>query len=291
MDFLGTPIGYIMSLIYNFVSNYGVAIIVISVLFKLIILPLTIKQQKSMAAMQQIQPLITEVQTKYANDKEKQSTEMMKIYKDYNVKPFASCLPTLIQFPILIGLYGAIAKPLTFMLRLTSEQIIAMGKVIGMEITSKMSAYSYEIAVARGASQPDVIEKIREIVPGFQALDFNFLGLNLSLTPSFSEFSLIWILPALAALLTFLSSYLMQNQSDNTQSEMQSTQKTMLYFFPIMILFFGFQVPAGLSLYWSVNSILQIIQYFTLDKKFKEQLANEIAVKSASVESKKKKRG
>lgn len=290
MDFLGTPIGYIMDFIYNFVSNYGVAIIIISILFKLIILPLTIKQQKSMAAMQQVQPLMTEIQNKYANDKEKQSMEMMKLYKEYNVKPFASCLPTLIQFPILIGLYGAIAKPLTFMLRLSADQIANMAKIIGMEITSKMSPYAYEIAIANKASSSEFIGKIQEIIPTFKALDFNFLGLNLSLTPSFSEFSLIWILPAIAAFLTFLSSYVMQNNT-GAQSEMQSTQKTMLYFFPIMILFFGFQVPAGLSLYWSVNSVLQIIQYFTLDKKFKEQLANEIAVKSASMEAKKNKRG
>ena len=91
MDFLGTPIGYLMDWIYSLVSNYGLTIIVLTILFKLVLLPLTIKQQKSMAAMQQIQPLITEVQQKYANDKEKQSMEMMKIYKDYNVKPFASC--------------------------------------------------------------------------------------------------------------------------------------------------------------------------------------------------------
>lgn len=290
MDFLGSPIGYIMNFICDFVHNYGVAIIVISVLFKLIILPLTIKQQKSMAAMQQVQPLLTEIQNKYANDKEKQSMEMMKIYKDYNIKPFASCLPLLIQFPILIGLYGAIAKPLTFMLRLSYEQIVSIANTIGMEITNKMSAYSYEIAIARTASLPEFINKVIDIVPNFKAIDFNFLGLDLSLTPSFSNISIIWILPVLSALLTYLSSYLMQNPS-NTQSEMQSTQKTMQYFMPLMILFFGFQVPAGLSLYWSVNSILQIVQYYTLDKRFKEQLASEIAVKSASIESKKKKKG
>ena len=108
MDFLGAPIGYIMNILYNFLSNYGLTIVVVSVLFKLIILPLTIKQQKSMAAMQEVQPILTEIQNKYANDKEKQSTEMMKVYQDYNISPFASCLPTLLQIPILIGLYGAI---------------------------------------------------------------------------------------------------------------------------------------------------------------------------------------
>lgn len=287
MDFLGTPIGYILNFIYSIVSNYGITIIIVSLLFKLIILPLTIKQQKSMAAMQQIQPLITEIQKKYANDKEKQSAEMMKIYQEYNVSPFASCLPTLIQFPIVIGLYGAIARPLKFMFGFSATQIEQIGKIVG--ISAKASPYSYEIAMAKAASQPEFLSKVQEIIPQFKPMDFDFFGLDLSLTPSFAVISIIWILPAVAAILTYLSSYFMQKDT-NTSSEMQSSQKMMTYFMPVMILFFGFQVPAGLSLYWSVNSILQIVQYFTLDKNIKRNLASEIAVKSASIESKKKRR-
>lgn len=287
MDFLGTPIGYIMNLIYGVVSNYGFTIIVISVLFKLIILPLTIKQQKSMAAMQQIQPLITEIQKKYANDKEKQSAEMMKIYQEYNVSPFASCLPTLIQLPVVIGLYGAIAKPLTFMLGFGKAQVEQVAKIVGVAI--KGSPYSYEIAVAKAASQPEFLSKVQEIIPQFKPMDFDFFGLDLSLIPSFAVISIVWVLPALAAIFTYLSSYFMQKDT-NTSSEMQSSQKMMTYFMPVMILFFGFQVPAGLSLYWSVNNVLQIIQYFTLDKKIKKNLASEIAVKNVSIESKNKKK-
>jgi YidC/Oxa1 family membrane protein insertase len=290
MDFLGNIIGYIMSLIYGIVSNYGFTIILISILMKLIMLPLTIKQQKSMAALNQIQPLITEVQQKYANDKEKQSTEMMKIYKEYNVQPFASCLPLLLQLPILFGLYSAIGRPLSFMLRLTAEQITKLGNLIGFEITSKMSAYSYEIAMAKTASMPEFVSKVQEAISNFNPIDFNFFGLDLSLTPSFSVVSIIWILPGLAALLTYLSSRIMQADTAK-QDEMQSTQKTMNLLMPVMILMFGFQVPAGLSLYWTINSLLQIVQYYTLDKNFKKQLANEIAVKTASIESKKNKRG
>ena len=210
MDFLGNIIGYIMSFLYGIVSNYGFTIILISILMKLIMLPLTIKQQKSMAALSQIQPLITEVQQKYANDKEKQSTEMMKIYKDYNVQPFASCLPLLLQLPILFGLYSAIGRPLSFMLRMTAEQITKLGSIIGFEITSKMSAYSYEIAMAKTASMPEFVSKVQEAVANFRPLDFNFFGLDLSLTPSFSVISTIWILPAFAALLTYVSSRIMQ---------------------------------------------------------------------------------
>lgn len=289
MDFLGTPIGYIMNFIYNFLSNYGLTIIVISILFKLIILPLTIKQQKSMSAMQEIQPLMSEIQTKYANDKEKQSQEMLKIYKDYNISPFASCLPTLLQFPILIGLYGAIARPLKFMLGLGAEKISKLAEIVGVKIASA-SPYRYEIEIANKISQPEFIDKIQDIIPDFLGIDFNFFGLNLSQTPQLSVVSSAWILPILAAVLTFLSSYLMQGQS-KTNNEMQSSQKTMMYMMPVMILFFAFQVPSGLSLYWSINSILQIVQFFTLDKVIKERLSTEIAVKGASNVAKNQKKG
>lgn len=288
MDFLGAPIGYIMNLIYNIVSNYGLTIVVVSVLFKLIILPLTIKQQKSMAAMQEVQPVLTEIQNKYANDKEKQSTEMMKVYQDYNISPFASCLPTLLQFPILIGLYGAIGRPLKFMLGLGEEAIKKLAELVGVNIAN-MTPYSYEINIANKISQSEIIDKVQDIIPGFSGIDFNFFGLNLSQTPQFSVISTAWILPVLAAVLTFLSSYIMQAQSGQ-KGEMQSSQKTMLYVMPVMILFFAFQVPCGLSLYWTINSVLQIIQFFTLDKVIKERLSTEIAVKSASSVAKNQKR-
>ena len=288
MDFLGAPIGYIMNFIYGFVANYGLTIIVISILFKLIIMPLTIKQQKSMLAMQEVQPLMNEVQTKYANDKEKQSTEMMKIYQQYNISPFASCLPTLLQFPILIGLYGAIARPLKFMLGLGADKINKLAELCNVKIAA-VSPYSYEINIANKISQSGLIEKVQDIIPGFSGIDFNFLGLNLSQIPQLSVIDTAWILPVVAAGLTFLSSYIMQGQS-KAGSEAQSSQKTMLIMMPVMILFFAFQVPTGLSLYWSVNSVLQIVQNFTLDKYIKEKLATEIAVKSASASVKNQKR-
>ncbi|MBR4892883.1 MAG: YidC/Oxa1 family membrane protein insertase [Clostridia bacterium] len=286
MDFLGAPIGYIMNLIYSVLSNYGLTIVVISILFKLIILPLTIKQQKSMVAMQEIQPLIADIQKKYENDKEKQSKEMMKIYQDYNISPFASCLPTLLQFPILIGLYGAIARPLKFILGLSTEKIAQLAEVAGVKIAG-LSPYSYEIEIANKISQPELIDKIQDILPGFSGFDFNFFGLDLSVIPGNEGFVILaWILPVLAAALTWLSSYFMQAQN-KTSSEAQQTSKVMTMLMPLMILMFGARVPAGLSLYWCINSVLQIVQFFTLDKVIKDRLAGEIAVKGATVANKK----
>lgn len=275
MDFLGTPIGWLMDLIYGFVSNYGLTIIVLTIIFKLILLPLTIKQQKSTQAMQAVQPMLAEIQKKYANEKERQSQEMMKLYKEYNINPAAGCLPTLIQFPILIGLYGAIAKPLKFMFGMTVEQIEKLCELVGM--TSGGNSYYYQILAAKKAAAPEFFSKAQEICENFRALDFNFLGIDLSATPRIGFIDWLWVLPILAALLTYLSSKMMQAPSASAQDDSQKTAKMMMYFFPAMILYLGFTVPAGLSLYWVVNSILQVVQFYTLDRKLKGKLAASVA--------------
>lgn len=282
MDFLGTPIGFLMDLIYGFVSNYGLTIIVLTIIFKLVLLPLTIKQQKSTQAMQAVQPLLAEIQKKYANEKERQSQEMLKLYKEYNINPAAGCLPTLIQFPILIGLYGAIAKPLKFMFGMTAEQIEKLCELVGL--TSGGNSYYYQILAAKKAAAPEFLSKAQEICDNFRALDFNFLGIDLSATPKIGFLDWLWVLPILAALLTYLSSKMMQTPSSDAQSEGQKTAKYMMYFFPAMILYLGFTVPTGLSLYWVVNSLLQIVQYYVLDRKLKGKLAASV---TAGMEEKK----
>jgi YidC/Oxa1 family membrane protein insertase len=98
-------------MIFEFVNNYGVAIILFTIFVKVLLLPLTIKQTKSTKAMQDIQPMIKEIQEKYKNKPEKQNEEIMKLYQEAKINPLAGCLPLLIQFPILIGLFSVLREP------------------------------------------------------------------------------------------------------------------------------------------------------------------------------------
>ena len=107
--------GWIIKTIYELVQNYGVAIILFTVVIKLILLPLNIKSQRAMKKQQKIQPIIAELQRKYANDQTKLQQEMAKVYRENGVSMTGGCLPLLIQMPILIALYQAIQKPLTYM--------------------------------------------------------------------------------------------------------------------------------------------------------------------------------
>ena len=112
-DFIYVFLGTIMRLIYNLVNNFGVAIILFTILVRVCLLPLVIKQQKSMAHMQKMQPKLQELQKKYQYDKDKLNEETMKLYQQHKFNPMSSCLPLFIQMPILIAIYGVIQNPIT----------------------------------------------------------------------------------------------------------------------------------------------------------------------------------
>lgn len=111
MSLIADPLGRLLLLVYGIVGNYGISIILFTILVKLVMIPLTIKQTRSMKNMQEIQPKIKEIQNKYKNDKEKMNEKVMALYKENNVNPFGGCLPLLVQFPIIIGLFTVLREP------------------------------------------------------------------------------------------------------------------------------------------------------------------------------------
>ncbi|ABR48338.1 60 kDa inner membrane insertion protein [Alkaliphilus metalliredigens QYMF] len=114
MNFLTQPLGALLKIIFDVIGNYGIAIIVFTVLVKLAMVPLTMKQTKSMKKMQEIQPMIKELQEQHKDDKEQMNIKVMELYKEYNVSPFGGCLPLLIQFPIIIGLFTVLREPMDY---------------------------------------------------------------------------------------------------------------------------------------------------------------------------------
>ena len=130
MSILGYPLGWIMWVIYKVVKNYGVALILFTILIRVVLFPLSIKQQKSSAKMQVFQPKIQEIQKKYANNKEKQQEEMMKLYEQHGYNPMGGCLPSLIQLILLFGIIYVVYEPLTHILRLDSATITALTDIV-----------------------------------------------------------------------------------------------------------------------------------------------------------------
>ncbi len=272
-DLINIPLGYLFRYIYLFLQNYGWTLVAFTIITKAILLPLSIKQQKSMAKMQALQPRLQELQKKYQYDQEKLNQESMKLYKDNQVNPMGGCLPLLIQFPLLIALYNIIRSPLSYVVQLgkhglpTIEEVhsllTSLGSTVQIKdqigIASEMSRFSNEFAAH--FPKVDILN-----------INFSFYGLNLAETPSLSTLSPLLIIPVLAGLTTFLTSWIsnkMNGQpSAKTGEGQQNTMQMMTYFFPLMTVFFSFSLPAGLGFYWTLSNIIQIVQQQIMHKFF-----------------------
>lgn len=292
------PMGFIIDFIYDLVQNYGFAIIIFTILIKLILMPLAIKSQKAMRKQQKLQPFMAELNKKYANDKEKLQMETMKLYKENNISMTGGCLPLLIQFPILIGLYRVIQKPLTYLLGVDFAVTDAITKAT--EIVAKMKT-QYPAIIGKLADTP--IEQIVKnsqiqlstwsgIVNGATdpwVVNFGFLGLDLSVIPSVSlsyilsgQFAnldrvLLILIPIIAMFTTWLSmrqSQKMTQMPDNqaaADNPAASMGKSMNIMMPIMTGFFSFTLPSGLGLYWIVSNLMQMFQQYIIDLYFKKK--------------------
>lgn len=312
-DYLITrPMGFIIEHIYGLVANYGLAIIIFTIIIKMILIPLNVRSQKAMKKQQKIQPLMAELQKKYANDQEKLQREMMKIYKENNISMTGGCLPMLIQFPILIGLYQVIQKPLSYLTGITSEMwnsapyinevtrlqktMVDLGHNIKeASMSMEQLANNAQIQLSKWAANIGGEGSFLEGVTGSAqhpwVLNFDFLGLDLSNTPSkafeyimaldFSHWSIIALLsiPLLAVIASVISTKVTQAMSGQSGDNAQANQmaKSMNMMMPIMTLFFTVTLPAGLGLYWIISSVVQILQQLILNV-YLDKKGDEIVV-------------
>jgi len=283
-DIINIPLGYLFRFIYLLLNNYGWTLVVFTIITKAILLPLTIKQQKSMQQMQRIQPKMQELQKKYQYDKEKLNQETMKLYQENNVNPMGGCLPLLIQFPLLIALYNIIRSPLSYVVQLGKHGLPSISEVHTF-LTSLGSTVQLRDEIGIAAEMTKHAGELAKHFPtaDIMQIDFSFFGLNLSQTPNINVLSPLLLIPVLAGLTTFLQSWLtnkMNGQSkNNTANDAANSMKTMTYFFPLMTVFFSLSLPAGLGFYWIVSNIIQIIQQVIMTKYFPAKPLEEPAPK------------
>lgn len=273
-DIINIPLGYLFKGIYLFVNNYGFTIILFTLAIKLILLPLNIKQQKSMKKMQGLQPRLAKIQEKYANDKEKQSQETMKLYQESGVNPMGGCLPMLIQLPVLIALYNIIRKPMSYIMMLGQEQILKINEII----TGKAGEFGTLNQIELATRLESSLDKLGGLVDKADILNFNFFIFDLSVTPSFQyisqhiEYALI---PLLAGGTTYLVSVLSSKMTGNaTNNDAANSMKTMNTIFPFMTAWFAITLPAGLGLYWIISNLFQIAQMYLLNKMLKVDVSD-----------------
>ena len=171
--FIASAFGYILNFIYNLVNNYGLAIIIFTVLLKLIMLPLTIKQQKTMKKTTEMQAKVKEIQNKYSNDQLRMSQELTDLYKRENVSPFSGCLTSLVQFFVILSIFYLVSSPLTYMKHVDQEIITKYTEEVREELGPENVRYP-EIAIIKVKAKED--EKVN--------LNMDFFGLDLSDVPT-----------------------------------------------------------------------------------------------------------
>ena len=271
-SFLANIFGYVLNFIYNIVQNYGLAIIIFTILLKLFMLPISIKQQQTMKKSAKLQVKVKEIQEKYSNDQVRQSQELMELYKRENMSPFSGCLSSIFQFVIIISIFYLVSRPLTYMVHF--DQKVLNEYIQEISEDKKERASYQEIAVIREKSKDD--ERV--------ALNMNFLGLDLSQIPSqnYSDWK-VFIIPVLYVLTSFASMKLttaiqntqLKDNEENKKSEEEESvaemSKTMTYMMPVMAVSISLIAPLGLALYWLVSNFLMILERLFVNKIFKDE--------------------
>lgn len=273
MSFLANLFGYILNFLYNLVNNYGLAIILFCIALKLITLPISIKQQKTMKKSAKIQEQMQEIQAKYKNDQVKMNQEMIEVYKREKMNPFSGCLSSIIQIIIFLAVFYLVKSPLTFMKKVDPQIINDYQTQISQENGGKTNAYpEIQIIEQKGAQDERVY------------INMDFLGIDLSKVPtqSLNDFR-VYIIPALYVASSFISIRLttsMRNKNKKKEEEdnkkdsedevnqleaMQQMNKTMSWFMPIMSISIAIVAPLGLALYWFINNVMMIIERLILN--------------------------
>ncbi len=298
-EFFASIFGYLLSFLYNIVNNYGLAIILFTVIIKLLLLPLSIKQQRTMKKSAKIQEKMKVLQFKYKNDPEKMNQEMMALYKNEKMSPFSGCLTAIIQMLLLLSIFYLVKSPITYMEKIATEDINKYVTQL-QEEGKEISKIYLEIDLIREYNwlkeknpEDNNVEKLN--------IQMNFLGLDLSKIPqqNMTDYT-VYIIPILYILSSFISirmttamqqkqsekkkekvidgktgQEVAENEKENELDAVMQTNKMMSWMMPIMSISIAFVAPLGLALYWLVSNILMILERLILNKVIKEENEEE----------------
>ena len=285
MGAISSLFGYLLNALYSVFNNYGIAIIIFSIILRIILIPITIKQQKSLKKSAELQEEMKEIQRKYKNNPEKLNQETIDLYKREKLSPFAGCFSSIIQIIIILSVFWLVSQPLTYMKRLDANLINDYKTQLQQD--GEQSTYS-EIAIINKFGAED--ERV--------SLNMDFLGLDLSKVPSsnLNDWT-VYIIPLLYVISSVLSikinnamnskkkndkKAITDGSNANVQNEpseleaMEAMNKNMMYMMPLMSVFIAFIAPLGLALYWFISNVLVIIEKLIIDfyMKHKEEKQN-----------------
>ena len=275
-NFLGSIFGYVLYFFYSIVQNYGLAIIVFTILVRAAMFPLNIRQQKSTAASGRIAEKQKELLEKYGNDKDKYQEEVQKLYAQEGASPGGGCVTMLIPFPIMLGLYYAIVYPLSNALHLTASSINAATTMLS-QIPGISSSFSSRFV------QMEIVKNFDTLKPYLNqvwtndeiasvdkfANSCNFLGLDLLQTP-WGGPAVLWIIPILCLLIS-VGTQVYSLFTNEAMRNQQGCMKVSLLLMPLLTAYLALTMPGAIGFYWVISNIATFAQVFVTNKFFSRE--------------------
>ncbi len=272
-ELFSIPFGYLIGFFYNLTDNYILSLLFMTIAVKLVLLPSSIKQQKSMAKSQRLQPKIRRIKEKYANDQRKQQEAMNDLYSQEGFSSMTGgCLPLLITFPVMMGVYAVNYKLLSYVLRIPADIIAKLtetAKTLGTLSNNEKQDFRMELTVISHFNELDLTGIPSEYVAKISdfADNFKFLGMNLEQTPQYKVFNILWLIPILTGVVSLamaLYSYIRQKKM-NPEMANNPSMGCMTFMSPALSIWFSFLFPASVGVYIIMSTVLSFIQMIVLN--------------------------
>ena len=296
--YICVPFAWLVRLFYNLTNSYGVALILFTLVIKLIMLPFQMKSKKSMMRMSRVSGQMQDLQTRYAKNQAKFQEEMQKLYEEEGVNPMSGCLWSFLPLPILMALYSIIRQPITHFMMLSKDVLqtvvqsvadagVDLTNIVMMDKATGAPALKDGLYQMAAYGQINLVKAVQEMglstPDGWFNVNYKFLGLDLTATPweYVKSFTFTWavigviLIPILAGLSQFVFSKLTMKTQPQADAAGGASMKSMMYMMPLFSVYIAFIMPAALGVYWIAQSVFSLIQEAILNKTFSAKLSEE----------------
>ena len=311
-DLIRVPFGWLLGQLYGLIGNYGVAMIIFALIVQAVLLPINAKSKKATMKMSRLQPRIQEIQRKYANDQQKQNEAMQKLQQEEGASMgMAGCLWAFVPMLILLPLFTVIREPITYILGESAEvtaQIVSTIKSLDPALFTGGRGGDFYDQVFAASAISQYAAELKAAIPGISpdtlaGINFDFFGIDLGAIPQFNIFSTTWawdwahigafLIPVISTGSQMLQMVISQKANDSVitnekgvqdkemaaKSQSAQSTKMMMWMMPLMTLWIGFTVSAGLSLYWFIGGLFRMITDPIMTNHYRKVYDAEDAIK------------
>lgn len=296
--YICVPFAWLVRLFYDLTNSYGVALILFTLVIKLIMLPFQMKSKKSMMRMSRVSGQMQELQKRYAKNQAKLQEEMQKLYEEEGVNPMSGCLWSFLPLPILMALYSIIRQPITHFMMLSKDVLqtvvqsvadagVDLTNIVMMDKATGAPALKDGLYQMAAYGQINLVKAVQEMglstPDGWFNVNYKFLGLDLTATPweYVKSFTFTWavigviLIPILAGLSQFVFSKLTMKTQPQADAAGGASMKSMMYMMPLFSVYIAFIMPAALGVYWIAQSVFSLIQEAILNKTLSAKMEAE----------------